>query len=920
MADELGFEISAKVDQALTALGQLNYQFSKLGDTVSSVTKTIASSQFGQAIKGQVDQVADGFQKMKDAKASADAAVSKAEANPATYEQVKERQEQINDAFKRAKSEVASLKAQMTQLMIEYRNVSVAEGVTSENAQATARAYNALGVQLDAASAKLRHLRDLQRAAKGAVRDKESVLGGDNVGMFGGLSAAEESMRAAEQLAAAEYQRSAASQTATQSTNQAADALRFFSRSANDATGAVKKNDTFFAQLSRSIKNITFYRLVRGAIKSVMNAAIQASQAMAIWSQQFDTGATGSLASFNDNVSSIASNMLFMRNAIMAAAEPIISLLTPAFNMLASAIANAFNMLSQFLSALTGRSFYNKAIKNNVNYANSLKSGNKAQKAFLAGFDELEVVQEKQGKTAGETLGIDPGSMWSREQVTPDMEAIVSPLKQAWQDALDNMKSIWDSHKDSLFSSAQELFSAIGNLMTTIDISILENFFGEGRVGAQMFADALWFLDNAMQLLASIINNILAPAADGFIQGFSDSLGVIWGIAEDIFGPILEKIFTLTDYLNKNSDAVQSISQKIGYVIGVIVPIAGVIAIIVGAITGVISVIRTAITVITAIKTAIFLVQYAVMLVGGPLNMLILVVGAVALAFIALYKHSETFRNFVNSVGEGIKEMVNGFIDAAGAIIDGFIKGIVEGVPRAIKEIVEWAKEIPKRFREQEGIHSPSTVFADIGNMLVLGLVNGIRAFFGKITDVIGDIKKKCDLSSLVESALKWGKDMVQGFADGIRNAKEKVGEAVHSIADKISALMHFSRPDEGPLRNYEQWMPDFMRGLANGIDDNSNLVYAATGRLAAGMQSALSVPSLGIGDVNGSMTLDASSVGEAQANANQAMADVFWQGCMAVVQAINSKDMSVSIGDDVIGRAASRYDRKQSVINGGAF
>ena len=921
MADELGFEISAKVDQALTALGQLNYQFSKLGDTVSSVTKTIASSQFGQAIKGQVDQVADGFQKMKDAKAAADAAVSKAEANPATYEQVKERQQQINDAFRQAKSEVTNLKAQMTQLMIEYRNVSAAEGVTSENAQATARAYNALGVQLDAASAKLRHLKDLQRAAKGAVKDNESVLGGDNVGMFGGLSAAEESMRAAEQLAAAEYQRSAASQTATQSTNQAAFALRFFSRSANDATGAVKKNDTFFAQLSRSIKNITFYRLVRGAIKSIMKAAIQATQAMAIWSQQFDTGATGSLASFNDNVSSIASNMLFMRNAIMAAVEPIISLLTPAFNMLASAIANAFNMLSQFLSALTGRSFYNKAIKNNVNYANSLKSGNKAQKAFLAGFDELEVVQSKSGGSgAGSTMGIDPGSMWSQEQVTPDMEAIVSPLKKAWQDALDNMKSIWDAHKDSLFASAQELFSAIGNLMTTIDISILENFFGEGRVGAQMFADALWFLDNAMQLLASIINNILAPAADGFIQGFSDSLGVIWGIAEDIFGPILEKIFTLTDYLNQNSDAVQSISQKIGYVIGVIVPIVGTIMLISGAVQVVAGVIGAVIPVISAVVGAIKLVGAAVALVGGPLNMLILVVGAVALAFIALYKHSETFRNFVNGVGDGIKEMVNGFIDAAGAIIDGFIKGIVEGVPRAIKEIIEWAKEIPKRFKEQEGIHSPSTVFAEIGNMLVLGLVNGIRAFFGKITKVVGDIKEKCDLGKLAKDALQWGKDMIKGFADGISRAKDAVGNAIHTVAGKITALLHFSRPDEGPLRNYEQWMPDFMRGLANGIDDNSNLVYAATGRLAAGMQSALSVPTLGIGNVNGSMTIDASSVGEAQMNANQAMADVFWQGCMAVVQAINSKDMSVSIGDDVIGRAASRYERKQSVINGGAF
>ena len=114
--------------------------------------------------------------------------------------------------------------------------------------------------------------------------------------------------------------------------------------------------------------------------------------------------------------------------------------------------------------------------------------------------------------------------------------------------------------------------------------------------------------------------------------------------------------------------------------------------------------------------------------------------------------------------------------------------------------------------------------------------------------------------------------------------------------------------------------MPDFMRGLANGIDDNSNLVYAATGRLAAGMQSALSVPTLGIGNVNGSVSLDASSVSEAQMSANQAMADVFWKGCMAVVQAINNKDMEVSIGDDVIGRAASRYERKQAVIHGGAY
>ena len=193
MADDLGFEISAKVDQALTAIGELNYRLSKLGDTVSNVTKTIASSQFGQAIKGQVDQVADSFQKIKDAKAAADAAVSKTKANPATYEQVKERQEQINDAFRRAKSEVTNLKAQMAQLMIEYRRVSIEQGITSDSAQSVASEYNALGVQLDAATKKLDRFKQLKRAVKGAVKDTESSLGGDNVGMFGGLSAAEES-------------------------------------------------------------------------------------------------------------------------------------------------------------------------------------------------------------------------------------------------------------------------------------------------------------------------------------------------------------------------------------------------------------------------------------------------------------------------------------------------------------------------------------------------------------------------------------------------------------------------------------------------------------------------------------------------------------------------------------------------------
>lgn len=896
MADELGFEISAKVDQALTALGELNAQFLKLGDVFQKVTDNIAATQFGAAVIRQTNSISNSLNEMREAKERADAAVARANATsePASLEQLNSQLQQASALYNQWSNNVNAAGAALGQLQSEYVHSVALTGENSQETQNLAaqieqvqQVYDSAVNEMNQFQSEVANLRAAINDATAAQQEQESVVQesipwyqqlGDSAkalaeefGAYKAPQGMDEAANSAESLA--------------NNTRDASSAMREFNRSSGEATRAVKKNDTFFAQLSRSIKNITFYRLVRGAIKSVMNAAIQASQAMAIWSQQFDTGATGAMASYNDNVSSIAANMLYMRNAIMAAVEPIISALTPAFNMLADAIARAFNWLAQFFSALTGRSFYAKAIKNNVNYANSLNKGNKAQKNFLAGFDELEVVQQKQGKTAGETLGVDPGSMWTQEEVSAGMKNLTEPFRAA----MDNLRAIWDEHAEGLKAAASNLWQSIGNLAGTIDTSFWEDFFGPGRIGALLFADALEFLEHVMQDLSILIDTIITPFVNGFMKGFSDVAGLIYQVLAPAIKKVLgffEGFFTVLD---DHSGTVSTISEALGYLAGSL----------------------------TAIATAVFLAKGGIKLFGdmcafisaNPIVGIIIIITQLIAIFATLYDTNEDFRNFVDGVVHGAVEMIQGFIEG--------VQGMWETLKKAWFDFWDGVLNL---FRQEMGIHSPSTVFKGFGGNVVEGFVNGIRAFFDKINKVIGDIKEKCDLGKLAESALKWGKDMVQGFADGIRNAKEKVSDAVHSIADKISALMHFSRPDEGPLRNYEQWMPDFMRGLANGIDDNSNLVYAATGRLAAGMQSALSVPSLGIGDVSGSMTLDASSVGEAQANANQAMADVFWQGCMAVVQAINSKDMSVSIGDDVIGRAASRYDRKQSVINGGAF
>lgn len=106
------------------------------------------------------------------------------------------------------------------------------------------------------------------------------------------------------------------------------------------------------------------------------------------------------------------------------------------------------------------------------------------------------------------------------------------------------------------------------------------------------------------------------------------------------------------------------------------------------------------------------------------------------------------------------------------------------------------------------------------------GISGAVKALPGIVKAPFNTIKGF--ITGLASQAYKWGSDFINGLKKGIQSQISNIVDAVKGLAGKIKSFLHFSRPDEGPLRDYETWMPDFMEGLAKGITSNMDIVKRA--------------------------------------------------------------------------------------------
>lgn len=213
----------------------------------------------------------------------------------------------------------------------------------------------------------------------------------------------------------------------------------------------------------------------------------------------------------------------------------------------------------------------------------------------------------------------------------------------------------------------------------------------------------------------------------------------------------------------------------------------------------------------------------------------------------------------ISGIGSAISTGVTGVVDKARTWGGNLIENISSGISNAGSRISTTVSGIGSVI--SGGVASVVDVARSWGGNLVGNISNGIANAKDRVSNAISGIGGSIgtSVSGILNNAKSWGSDMMSGLANGISAAKNKVADAAKSVAERIKNFLHFTRPDEGPLREYEKWMPDMIDGMALGINRKMGTVVNAARQLsseiaenmttnftvgaAADMQSSMAMP-----------------------------------------------------------------------------
>ena len=192
--------------------------------------------------------------------------------------------------------------------------------------------------------------------------------------------------------------------------------------------------------------------------------------------------------------------------------------------------------------------------------------------------------------------------------------------------------------------------------------------------------------------------------------------------------------------------------------------------------------------------------------------------------------------------------------------------GLKQGVETVLSALSQFASQIWSAMKQTASSvwNGIKTTVVNIASTLREGAVSAFQRMVSGIGSALSGLYSVVSngfssairfITGLPGQAFQWGKDFIQGLINGISSMIQSVINTVSGLADRIRSFLHFSAPDEGPLADYETWMPDFMKGLAGGIEKNRNLVEKAVKDVASDMVVSPKVNGMAYGYADGTFS-----------------------------------------------------------------
>lgn len=615
-----------------------------------------------------------------------------------------------------------------------------------------------------------------------------------------------------------------------------------------------------------------------------------------------------------------------LKGAAATAAAPIIQILTPALAALANAAATVFSYLSQLISFFTGKSVsaMASAAKGMSGVGSAAAGAAKQVKEAtrsVAGFDELEKLsapQDNSDSGGGGGGASAPALNYDFKGKSPFLDSVLEAIKAGqWEqvgqlvaEKLNGaMASIpWGEIDKTVSGWASNLARTLNGFVSALDWPLLgetvSNGLNVGLHAVDTFMDTFDFTALGDGLANGLNGAISALDWASLGRFITDKLRAVFEMLHGFvrsfdFTALGTSLATATMAAINNVDWVQAFGDGSAFIIGALQALTAWVQGIDWAGLG------------TTIADCLLAIDWS-----GILLNLVLFLGEV---ISGLYSTLAAF-----------------FTELAQHCGDGFLQGLLQ----FIAGIYNWLKTqfvdpIVNDVKELLGIHSPSTVFAEIGQNLVLGLLEGIESIWERITSFFSNAFQK----------------IRDGFSDtwaAVRNNTVETFEAVRSsmvsiwngIADAVrgavNTIIGFMNRLLSGAASMLNGLIDVLNNFKIDVPDDVPLIGGTKFGFSISHVSAPQIPMLANGGVIRQPTLammgeyagarndpeiaaPQSAIRQAVADANGDVVTAILTAAQQIIEAIRESGGDIVIDDDAIGKAARRYNQRQSIITGGA-